>query len=165
MEAKVGVPFAQAEDPPDLMQNVSGIWDTGASRSGITRRVAEALSLEPTGMTTISTASGTCDVNTYLVSLLLPSRVWFGYLPVSEAELRGIDMLIGMDVIRSGDFAVTTHGGVTVCTYRVPSVERIDFVKRPPPKPVTAPKPKKQSRNSPCFCGSGEKYKTCHGRK
>jgi hypothetical protein len=33
-----------------------------------------------------------------------------------------------------------------------------------PKKPVPAPKTKKPGRNDPCPCGSGLKYKKCHGR-
>ena len=37
------------------------------------------------------------------------------------------DVLIGMDIIGSGDFAVTNSENKTVMTYRIPSVSRIDF--------------------------------------
>jgi hypothetical protein len=56
---------------------------------------------------------------------------------VNEATLCDpLEMLIGMDVIGLGDFAVTNHRGVTVCTFRVPSIERMDFVKNMPGGPV-----------------------------
>ncbi len=37
-------------------------------------------------------------------------------------------MLIGMDIIGAGDFAVTNKDGKTVMTYRYPSSKCIDFV-------------------------------------
>ena len=37
------------------------------------------------------------------------------------------NLLIGMDIIEKGDFAVTNHNGETVLTYRFPSSELIDF--------------------------------------
>ena len=40
-----------------------------------------------------------------------------------------IDVLIGMDIITLGDFAITNFGGKTVMSYRYPSVCTIDFAK------------------------------------
>jgi hypothetical protein len=37
-------------------------------------------------------------------------------------------VLIGMDVIGSGDLAITNHNGKTTFTFRVPPCEEIDFV-------------------------------------
>lgn len=39
-------------------------------------------------------------------------------------------MLVGMDIIGHGDFAVTNHNGKTIFTYRCPSTNQIDFVKQ-----------------------------------
>lgn len=38
------------------------------------------------------------------------------------------DILIGMDIITLGDFAVTNYEGVTKLSFRVPSQRHIDFV-------------------------------------
>ena len=40
----------------------------------------------------------------------------------------GIGVLIGMDIITSGDFSVSNYNGKTVFTFRTPSQERIDYV-------------------------------------
>jgi hypothetical protein len=37
-------------------------------------------------------------------------------------------MLIGMNIITMGDFAITNHRGQTVMSFRVPSLQKIDFV-------------------------------------
>lgn len=42
--------------------------------------------------------------------------------------MQGADILIGMDVINRGDFAVTNVGGITKFSFRVPSEAHIDFV-------------------------------------
>ncbi len=49
---------------------------------------------------------------------------------VTQAVLFDADVLIGMDVIANGDFAVTNHQGKTLMSFRMPSVECIDFVKQ-----------------------------------
>ena len=163
VEAKLGLPFKENEEPAKPALDVVAIWDTGASGSAITRRTAEDLGLEPTGMVKTSTAAGERDTYTYLVSLFLPNRVCIASLRVSEQVLKDLDMLIGMDVIGNGDFAVTNHSGITVWTYRYPSIQRIDFVKALSPK--SSPKSPRIGRNSLCPCGSGKKYKRCCGRR
>ena len=48
---------------------------------------------------------------------------------VTKARLSvDADVLIGMDIIGTGDFAVTNLNGLTKFSFRVPSLEHIDFV-------------------------------------
>ena len=70
--------------------------------------------------------------NVYLVDVVLRNNVTVKDIHVIEAELdnQNIDMLIGMDIIGLGDFAVTNVNGITKFTFRLPSVEEIDFVKQ-----------------------------------
>jgi hypothetical protein len=161
VEAKLGLPFGNHEEPPDALKEIKAIWDTGASASVISDETVAALGLTPTGMTRASTANGECDVYTYLLSLFLPNQVCVPALKVSGGTLKDFDMLIGMDVIRSGDFAVTNFEGKTVCTFRMPSLQCIDFVKDT--RPGTAVVGAHPSRNQLCPCGSGKKYKKCCG--
>jgi hypothetical protein len=46
----------------------------------------------------------------------------------SENTVEGCDVLIGMDVITTGDLAITNHNGKTTFSFRVPACEEIDFV-------------------------------------
>jgi len=69
------------------------------------------------------------EVNTYLVNLFLPNNVVVAAVPVSEGGIAGADMLIGMDIITMGDFSITNCNGQSCWTFRMPSVEEIDFVK------------------------------------
>lgn len=106
-----------------------GIWDTGASASVITARVVKELNLVPTGRVDVYTANGPANVNTYLVNIKIPPKVNFIGLRVTEGIISGdVDLLIGMDIIGQGDLAVTNHDGKTYMSFRVPSVEHIDFV-------------------------------------
>jgi hypothetical protein len=47
----------------------------------------------------------------------------------TESELTGMDVLIGMDIISSGDFAVTASQGKTKFSFQYPSTHDIDFAK------------------------------------
>jgi hypothetical protein len=64
----------------------------------------------------------------FLVNIGLPNRVAIPELPVTLGELTGADVLIGMDIIGQGDFAVTHPNGNTKFSFRMPSLADIDFV-------------------------------------
>ncbi len=108
-------------------------------------------------------AAGETDANTYLINIRLESNVEVCSVNVTEGILNNnIEVLIGMDIIGMGDFAVTNKDGITIFSYRFPSVEWIDFVKNPyKEEPLTV---NKIPRNSLCPCGSGKKYKKCCGK-
>jgi hypothetical protein len=117
-------------------------------------------------MAKVHTASGTDIVPTYYVSIGLPNKIVIPILQVTEGVLTGTDMLVGMDIISTGDFAVTNVNGKTVFSFRMPSVECIDFAVNTNAKTQFSNYPVKSpaSRNAPCPCGSGKKYKKCHGQ-
>lgn len=114
------------------MKTSSAQWDTGATITCIAQTVVDRLGLKPIGQNIIKTPSGDSIVNTYIIDLKLKNNVTVKDIIVIDSEIgaQGIDVLIGMDVIRHGDFAVTNLGGKTVFTFRTPSVESIDFVKQ-----------------------------------
>lgn len=139
------------------------IWDTGASGTVITERAVKAAGLKPISMTMTRGVHGERMANVYLASLRLPCNVIFHSLRVTEGDLGpDIDVLIGMDVISAGDFAVTNLNGKTTFSFRLPAMQRIDFSSQPPPKPAPlVNRDSKAGRNDPCPCGSGKKYKHC----
>jgi len=114
------------------------IWDTGATDTVITKKVVEECALKPVGVTQVQTASGESKTNVYLVNVWLPNKVVVANVNASLGELAGeVEVLIGMNIINKGDFAVTNRDGKTVFSFRLPSVECIDFVKNPfKPKPT-----------------------------
>lgn len=142
------------------------LWDTGASNTVITPKLAKALNLPVTGMVNVNHAGGTSLVPKHIVNIMLPNDVGIPFTEVTEGNLTGIDMLIGMDIISRGDFSITNVGGKTTFSFRIPSVETIDYCQNsghvPPVKPIV--KASKVGRNDPCPCGSGKKFKHCCGR-
>ena len=116
--------------------------------------------LIPTGVADTTGFDGsTKRLNVYLIDVYLPNRVVVGEIGAAESpSLPGADdVLIGMDIIGLGDFAVSNFQGKTTFTFRIPSLAEMDFGS---PRPVRAGK---VGRNEPCPCGSGKKYKKCHG--
>lgn len=116
----------------DNMCNVETLWDTGATISCVSHDVIQKLSLTPTGRRMISTPSGAKEVNTYLVNIELLNGVNIDDVEVCETEIgtQKIDLLVGMDIINKGDFAVSNFDGRTVFTFSIPSIKTIDHVKR-----------------------------------
>src|SRR3989344_2351006 len=95
------------------------------------------LKLQPTGVRETRHAGGKSSNNTYLVNITLPNRVMVPHVRVTEVQLIPDDnvsddkqpqLLIGMDIIGLGDFAVTNANGKTTFSFRVPSVREIDFI-------------------------------------
>ncbi len=115
---------------PEPRQYVA-IWDTGATNSVVTRKVVKECGLKATGVVEVNLAGGSDERNTYFVAIGLPTKVMFPQVKVTDAEdLVGGDVLVGMDIISQGDFAVSHGDGRTTFTFRVPSLEVIDFVKQ-----------------------------------
>ena len=105
-------------------------WDTGASGSCISQRVIQELQPVRTGLRTVLTPTGSSIRGLYLLDLILPNEVQVTDVAVVDIEIgdQGIDVLIGMDIISMGDFAVSNHGGKLVFTFRVPSIKTTDYV-------------------------------------
>jgi len=110
-------------------KTINAIWDTGAEMSAVSTNVANELGLVPIGKARNYTAGGVVEVNIYAINILLPSNINFTMIPVTGNDLGDTDMLIGMDIISKVDLAVTNVEGETVFSFRIPSVETIDFVK------------------------------------
>lgn len=150
------------ENPPNPkppFTDFNAVWDTGATNSVISQRVVDACGLKPIGMAKVRTAGGECVCEVFIVNIRLPNNVAFPHIRVTKADMGATDVLIGMNIITKGDFAVTHKDNKTCFSFRIPSAEKIDFV-----KPVPHTVPSRQGRNDKCNCGSGKKYKHCCGR-
>jgi len=115
--------------PHPTPQKFLALWDTGATHTVITQKVVDACGLKPIGFTKTHGVGGVHDTEVYLINIVLPNKVIFPGLQVIRGDLM-VDVLIGMDIIGAGDFAVTNAAGKTVFSYRYPSSEHIDFVQQ-----------------------------------
>lgn len=147
--------------------DTEAIWDTGATNSVITKSTAAELGLKPVSMTKVRGVHGEKMVNVYFVEITLNNKNIVIPAPVTECDElsadKSIGVLIGMNIITKGDFAVTNYNGNTVMTFRVPSMQVIDFVEGMKQGHQII-KDKLPGRNDPCPCGSGKKYKHCCGK-
>jgi len=104
-----------------------GIWDTGANCSAITQKIVDALSLEPVNFVVVGHAHGFAETEEYLVNFGLPNGIGITQLRVIRGVFDDFDILIGMDIINRGDFAVSNYNGKTAFSFRIPSVADVDF--------------------------------------
>jgi hypothetical protein len=160
--------ISQAFDPKDTLElpafkKFLAIWDTGATNTVISEEVIKQCDLKPIGMVEVHHTGGSEPVETFLINVILPNNVGIKELKVSRGKLFGANVLIGMDIIRRGDFAVTNYKGKTAFSFRMPSIECIDVVAQSKALSPIRSIPK-VGRNNPCPCGSGKKYKKCCGR-
>lgn len=148
--------ISKAFDPPSeginpknySANSYKAIWDTGATGTVITQKVVDKCALSPIGVVEVQTAAGKTRTNSYLVNVWLPNRIVLPNVKATLGKLASnVDVLIGMNIIGRGDFAVTNKGR-TVFSFRFPSVECIDFCKRPfKPKPAKTIPGRKRSRH------------------
>jgi hypothetical protein len=96
--------------------------------SAISQRVVNECGLKPIGFTLVNTAGGVCRTEVYIINIFLPNQVGFPEITVTKGDLGTTDVLIGMDVICRGDFALTNKDGRSVFSFRYPSLTSIDFL-------------------------------------
>ena len=120
-----------------VFREYKSIWDTGATRTVITGRVVEDCNLKAIGISRVRGVNDVRSAEAYLINIRLLNDVEFGNLRVigTERLSGGADVLIGMDIIGAGDFAVSNYEGRTDVHISLPFAERIDFLppeERPP---------------------------------
>lgn len=90
--------------------------------------MAENLNLTPINKVRVEHAMGYSYENVYLAILQVTNKY---YLEVELTECQSIsnnfELIIGMDVITKGDFALTTKNGITTFSFPLPSMTTIDF--------------------------------------
>jgi predicted aspartyl protease len=112
--------------------NVQALWDTGATASAISPRLATQLGLKPIGRTTVCAAGNKYESDVYFIDVLLPNKVMVQDVRVTRAEtIEGFDLLVGMDIILLGDMAITNAGKQTVFSFRYPpGAHHVDYVQQ-----------------------------------
>lgn len=149
----------------------TAIWDTGATNTVISEKLAEELHLTSIGKANVSTAGGLIEVNNYIIDLKLPNNLRIKNVMVTSGKLSDTDFLIGMDIITLGDFSVTNLNEKTTFSFRYPSCETINYVEEA--KRIQRKNLEKQlkvmqknlKKKVKCPCGSGRQFRYCHGKE
>lgn len=141
------------------------LWDTGATNCVITRKMATDMGLKPISITKVCHAGGVSYPNVYLINIYLPNDNVVTSVRVTECDdaAGSFGIIIGMDVITMGDFALTNVDDKTIFSFRIPSISKIDYVQEG--KDMLAKQFKHTMPNDLCPCGSGKKFKHCHKKQ
>ena len=131
IEIWVPVPIQGYPQDKRIPLKAKALIDTGASRSAVRNTFVHAARLVSYGKCTIRMAKGEYISSVYTVDILFPNRMMAK--SIKAAEFSGnheFDFIIGMDILRMTDMAITNAGGVTVLSLRSPSADKhIDFTK------------------------------------
>lgn len=147
-----------------------GIWDTGATDSVITKSMAQELGLAPVSKTVVRGVHGECNANVYYVKITLNNdNITLDTLVTESDELRAdksVGMLIGMNIIKMGDFCITNNNGCTVMSFICPSQKKIDFVEdiNEYNRLLKMHEAWLRHGNNRCPCNSGKIWNNCHGK-
>ena len=159
-EVEVFPPFPP-NAPATQGRKYMALYDTGATHSAISPQVVQDLSLPSIGARTVGVGGGFFPTTSHLVNIALPNKVMITMAPVANIPIpSGEGVVIGMDILGMGDFAVTHFGGKTVFSFCFPSRRCIDFVA----EANEYNKTHLPAKNALCPCRSGKKYKSCCGR-
>jgi predicted aspartyl protease len=130
IDIKIAIPAPFAGVPPGKkMIDTKALVDTGASGSCISERLAAAAKLVSFTRTNARTAKGPSIVPVYHLDVLMPNKVMFPNMSICEfCEGDDFDFIIGMDILTSGDMAITNANNETVFSFRIPpDMAHIDF--------------------------------------
>jgi predicted aspartyl protease len=107
-------------DNPRLHGVYLGVWDTGATTSLVTHKVFSDLNLTPVDTVTVHGVNSSVRAQVVVIDLILPNGIKISGVRATVSETRGIDMLIGMDIIQLGDFSISNFEGKTIFTFAMP---------------------------------------------
>jgi predicted aspartyl protease len=110
-------------------ESVQALWDTGANHSCVSARLAQRLGLINVDAFKVVGVAGVFRSFVHLIDVVLPNAVSIRNVKVTEfIDDNDFDVIIGMDIITCGDFAVSNYGRETVVSFRIPSqAPPIDF--------------------------------------
>lgn len=116
----------------DKCISVTALWDTGSTYTCISEKLIEKLSIDSNSNSDfVYTSYGKIKSKTYDIIVILNDQL---EIPVDASKHNhiheeGVDLLIGMDIIFRGDFAISTYNEETCFSFRYPSKGHIDFTK------------------------------------
>lgn len=109
--------------------DAKALWDTGANCCCISYDLVKKLNLKPIGAMPIATPSGAAVYNKYMINIELPNKIILKDVTVCESEIgaQKLDLIIGMNIINKGDFAISNFDGKTKFSFRIPTSADINL--------------------------------------
>jgi len=110
---------------------IKALWDTGATHSCLSQKIAQDLGLKPIDTIIVHGVNNSQVANVVIASIGLTNGLFFTDRRFSVSKIPGADVLIGMDIIMKGDFAISNSGGKTLFSFVIPPFEeKISFTEK-----------------------------------
>ena len=108
---------------------VNALWDTGATLSAITPDIKNRLNLVPIRKKPVAGVHGTREVEIVPIIIELPNYLIKRSTEAAVCNINvDVGIILGMDVIQLGDFAICNGKGQTLFSFAIPpSNDKIDF--------------------------------------
>ncbi len=103
----------------------SMVWDTGATNTLVSSQVVEALGLVPVEQSLVEGVGGIVASSVYRISVYLADNIVFKNVKALCSDIGDYDLVVGMDIIAQGDFAVSHNKGQVCFSFRYPPKGRI----------------------------------------
>ena len=106
----------------------SMLWDTGATHSCLSPKIVKELGLKTIDTIIVHGVNSSKIADVVIASIGLANGLFLADRRFSVSEIPGTDILIGMDIIMMGDFAISNGGGKTQFSFVIPPFEnKISF--------------------------------------
>lgn len=96
--------------------------DTGATQCFINRKIAKEMRFTKVGITKTHTAGGVIQSGIHTVNIILPENIRFDDEEILEMTDMGIDFVIGLNILKKGDFMLSHLNDELIFSFRIPPV-------------------------------------------
>ncbi|MCL2187117.1 MAG: retroviral-like aspartic protease family protein [Treponema sp.] len=132
VEVKISASIRDVPQNQRIPIAAKALIDTGASRSAVSSLFVQTAKLISYGKCSIRQSRGEYISSVYTVDIIFPHGMYAHN--IKAAEFFGhheFDFIVGMDILRMTDIAISNAGGITVLSLRSPPAnEHIDFTKK-----------------------------------
>lgn len=101
------------------------LWDTGATYCLVSDNMISRLNLHPINQVKTSNAAGDMITDLYSIGISIPNFASFGDVFAIRSGMKDYDLIIGMNLIKQGDFSINNYGGKTTFSFTYPP-DKID---------------------------------------
>lgn len=106
----------------DIVMKTWALWDTGATKTGVSKRIASRLKLEPIEKKEeLLTASDAIFVDRAFLEMKIPSTYTYKRMEVNIVPDQPTSVVIGLDIICLGQFEIKRTDQGARMTFRIES--------------------------------------------
>ena len=93
------------------------LWDTGADYCIVSENIINNLDLFYMGTTDMESAGGIVNTEVYSIGVSIPNFASFSGILATKSYMDEYDFIIGMNIIKQGNFSINNYGGKTTYSF------------------------------------------------